>query len=256
MATPHTQGAPRSAYADRDDYIIVTRSAVRALGSWEAAGLFQRIAYRSERKGYWTATIAEIAEEVGLSHFKARRAADTLREHGWIESSREHPRDSTLQWSVVWEDARPGSCIPHPVKRPATSGGAVYRTTPCTKTEKKKEESTHDADASNALCDHFADLLETNGRKRPRVTAAWLKAAQSLIDEHGADTVRSLLDWTQADGWWRSRTVTPMRLASHWDTLRQQSTEPRRNIGQVGRDPIVAAEQAARHKYAAGGELW
>jgi hypothetical protein len=97
-------GAPRDAYAG-PDFVIVRMSAVRALnGSWEAAGCFQRIAWRCERDGHWRATMQEIADEIGVSSRTAKRITTMLREVGWVTSEREKSYESTLTWRIVWED--------------------------------------------------------------------------------------------------------------------------------------------------------
>jgi hypothetical protein len=95
-------GAPREAYAP-SDFIIVSKAAVRLLGSWETAGCFQRIAYRAERDGYWRATMKDIAEEVGVSERTAKRTTTRLREIGWLTAEREHTWDATLTWRVNFE---------------------------------------------------------------------------------------------------------------------------------------------------------
>lgn len=102
-------GAPREAYAPRD-FIIVSMAAVKALGgSWEAAGCFQRIAWRAERDGYWRATMKEIADEISVSERTAKRITAKLREMGWVSAERENTWDSTLTWRVIFDDDPSGS---------------------------------------------------------------------------------------------------------------------------------------------------
>jgi hypothetical protein len=95
-------GAPRDVYASQD-FIIVSKAAVRALGNWALAGCFQRIAWRCQREGSWRATMAEIAEEICVSERTAKRLTDKLRELEWITGERENTWESTLTWKVVWQ---------------------------------------------------------------------------------------------------------------------------------------------------------
>lgn len=94
-------GAPRSAYAS-SEFIQVRLEAVDALGSWEAAGVWQRICWRSERTGCWVATVAQIADEVHLSEHKTKGALAAARDAGWVTSERASGRDRTLSWMPVW----------------------------------------------------------------------------------------------------------------------------------------------------------
>lgn len=101
-------GAPRSAYAD-DDFVMIRGEAVRALGDYHSAGVFQRIAWRCERKGAWKATVAEIAGEVWLSEKQVRKAVAHLREVGWVTGNKTHPMDNTLTWRVTWAERPTGN---------------------------------------------------------------------------------------------------------------------------------------------------
>lgn len=94
----------RSMYASQD-FIIVSKEAVKALNnSWELAGCWQRICYRSQFDGYWRATMKEIAEEICVSERTAKRLTEKLRELGWITGERENTWESTLTWRPIWPE--------------------------------------------------------------------------------------------------------------------------------------------------------
>lgn len=99
-------GAPREAYAPRH-FIMLSMVAVKELGSWEAAGCFQRIAWRAERDGFWRATMAQIAEEIGVSERTAHRITKKLRDIGWVTADRENSWEATLTWRIIIEDETP-----------------------------------------------------------------------------------------------------------------------------------------------------
>jgi hypothetical protein len=97
-------GAPRAAYSG-GEFLIVRLDAVETLGSWEAAAIWHRIVWRSERDGSWTATAREIADEVKLSEYRTKVALRAIRDAGWITAERADPYDPTLCWAPVWADA-------------------------------------------------------------------------------------------------------------------------------------------------------
>ena len=106
MSIPdHNSGAPREAYASRD-FIVISLAAVDIVG-WEAAAVFQRIAYRAERTGAWTATHAMIQEETRLSEHKVKQALTLLRDQGWLTSTRADRFDPTQTWTPIWEPDSP-----------------------------------------------------------------------------------------------------------------------------------------------------
>jgi hypothetical protein len=100
-------GAPRSAYTS-GEFIAVRRDAVKALGSWEAAGVWHRICWRAERDGSWVASIAAIADDCCLSEHKTKVALQAIRKAGWITAVRAASADRTLAWSPVWDDEPSG----------------------------------------------------------------------------------------------------------------------------------------------------
>lgn len=104
-------GAPREAYAPRK-FIIISLTAVKLLGSWEAAGCFQRIAYKAERDGYWRATMKEVAAEIEVSERTAHRITKKLREVGWLTAERENTWESTLTWTPIFDAEDANVAVP------------------------------------------------------------------------------------------------------------------------------------------------
>lgn len=72
------------------------------------------------------------------------------------------------------------------------------------------------------LCDRLADLIEANGSKRPTITKAWRDAARLLIDKDGRDHLKALrlIEWCQADEFWRSNVLSMPTFREKYDQLR------------------------------------
>lgn len=105
---PERRGAPPDAVMDAD-FVIVRGTAVRSLGDYNTAGVFQRIAWRCERHGgSWRVTVADLAAEVWLSEKQVKRALAILREKGWIDATQDHPLDRTLTYTVVMAQSPTG----------------------------------------------------------------------------------------------------------------------------------------------------
>lgn len=234
------QGAPVEAYASRD-FIIVNMRAVRELGSWEAAGCFQRIAWRAERDGYWTATMQEIADEIGVSTRTAKRITQTLRDKGWIDAERRDSQVATLTWTVCWADESAN------LSPALTSESANVAPTPEGQTG--TEESANVAptvSANEALSStKTEETPETNGatssgRAKPRKPETLLPDDFTVTDEMKA--------WFAEQDW--------ARFVTHPGVETQNFMDHHRAKGSKFRDWTAAWRTWMRNagtKYAAGG---
>lgn len=90
------------------------------------------------------------------------------------------------------------------------------------------------------LCSLLADLVETNGSKRPTITKAWRDAARLMLDRDGREPekVRNLLRWSQADGFWRKNILSMPKFRQRYDQLRLAALEEwdKRKPGAVSPD--------------------
>lgn len=88
-----------------NDFVMIHMDLVDRLGSWETAGVLQRLAFRcAPGGGEWTATFAELAAEVRLSEHRLRKAVRQLEDQGYVTRRRAAPYDPTPVWSVVEAD--------------------------------------------------------------------------------------------------------------------------------------------------------
>jgi hypothetical protein len=71
------------------------------------------------------------------------------------------------------------------------------------------------------LCERLADHVETNTGRRPRITKGWRESARLLIDrdKRTEGQVRWIIDWCQADEFWRSNILSMPKLRDKFDQL-------------------------------------
>lgn len=75
------------------------------------------------------------------------------------------------------------------------------------------------------VCTHLADRIAANGSKRPAINKTWRRAARLLMDtdRRSEKQVHNMIDWCQADEWWRSRVMSMSKLRSQYDSMRLQA---------------------------------
>ena len=103
----------------------------------------------------------------------------------------------------------------------------------------------------DAVCDAMAASVQRRTGRAPRVTAAWRTQARLMIDRDGrtvADVTR-IIDWVEADDFWRANILSLPKLRQKFDTLRLQSQRPRGGQSQGGQVFYDLAEQFAKEKF-------
>jgi hypothetical protein len=100
---------------------------------------------------------------------------------------------------------------------------------------------------ADALCDRLAELMVANGCKPPTVTNTWRTAARLLLDkdERELDKAMRLLEWCQADQFWRGNIQSLPKFREKYDQLRLKALGDwnRRTVIPLrpGHDEILAA---------------
>lgn len=96
------------------------------------------------------------------------------------------------------------------------------------------------------ICTLLADLIEANGSKRPTITGKWRDAARLLIDKDGRtpEDIKALIEWVQADEFWRSNVLSMPKLRSKFDQLRLKAGD--------AAAPKAAPDDAVRLAWKAG----
>jgi hypothetical protein len=82
-------------------------------------------------------------------------------------------------------------------------------------------ERSNDRQDVEALCQRLADRIEANGSRRPTVTARWRDACRLLLDrdERTVEQIERVVDWCQADEFWRSNVLSMPKLRDQFDRL-------------------------------------
>ena len=90
------------------------------------------------------------------------------------------------------------------------------------RTEENQRGITAERDDIEQLCTHLAEWIFTNGSKRPAITNAWRTEARLLLDkdERELATAIRLIDWCQADPFWRGNILSMPKFRSKYDQLR------------------------------------
>jgi hypothetical protein len=90
------------------------------------------------------------------------------------------------------------------------------------------------------LCERLADHVETNTGRRPTITKGWRDSARLLIDrdKRTEGQVRWIIDWCQADEFWRSNILSMPKLREKFDQLVVKS-------GVVSRPQLLLAPNGA-----------
>jgi hypothetical protein len=106
------------------------------------------------------------------------------------------------------------------------------------------------------VCAHLAERVEAGGSKPPSITKGWRDAARLLMDLDGRTErqVHNMIDWCQADQWWRSRVLSMPKLRSSYDSMRLQALE-QQAPGKSGNNAGAAAQSGARAKVPTAEEL-
>ena len=103
----------------------------------------------------------------------------------------------------------------------------------------------------DAVCDAMAASVQRRTGRTPRVTAAWRTQARLMIDRDGrtVDEVTRIIDWVEADDFWRANILSLPKLRQKFDTLRLQSQRPRGGQSQGGQVFYDLAEQFAKEGF-------
>lgn len=100
--------------------------------------------------------------------------------------------------------------------------------TPEVEVEVEKEQDQKPRDRrpeAEGLCVLLADLIESNGSRRPVISERWLDEADRLlrIDGRPVAEAEALIRWSQADQFWRANCVSMVKFRAIYDRLRLKS---------------------------------
>jgi len=210
-------------------------------GSWSNANLTDGFVpdYMLPRFAEGASEHAEKLVAVGLW----RRAKGGYRFHDW--STYQESRETRLKKREAWRDKKAGQRAGQNDK--SSKGSSRGRVSQGDTQGDSKGDSSGESRLSHShshssspngeevprddvmrICTHLADKIESNGSIRPDIGKTWLTAARLLIDKDRRDvaSIIDVIDWCQADGFWRGNVMSMPTLREKFDRLRLASERP------------------------------
>jgi len=126
--------------------------------------------------------------------------------------------------STIYDKPQPKSGFPmsvEPISDSPTSDNPTLLEELSTKDYEEERTTRTYGDEIVKLSNLLADLIEANGIKRPAVTANWHKDIERLhrLDGYSYEQIESVIRFVQADSFWRSNVLSPMKLRKQFGAL-------------------------------------
>jgi hypothetical protein len=177
---------------------------------------------------YWSRR--KLAEQLGTSPNTMDRAKKELIEMGALCQINRKNKDgdwTSNLYHVHTSSIRNCRYLSSSVGRPIPTSGDTPIPTSGEQTNNHIELRTNKlsrtyGDEIHQACKLLADLIESNGSRRPQVTDKWLSDMERLhrIDERSWEQITKAIQWCQADDFWRGNIMSPGKLRKQYDQLR------------------------------------
>ncbi|MCM6776255.1 hypothetical protein NDR87_18825 [Nocardia sp. CDC159] len=179
-----------------------------ALSTFAERGLIER--YTVEGKAFLYVTGWGRHQRVDKPN-RARYPLPTSQDGEPRESSR-HPRET------VARSSRPEQ------RNRGTEENSSSKSSSSAKPPKQDEPIREDVEA---LCLRLQELVVANGNRKPTITEKWRTEARLLLDRDGIELNRAmaLIDWCQADPFWKSNVMSMPKFREKYDQLRSKAIE-------------------------------
>ena len=177
---------------------------------------------------YWSRR--KLAEQLGTSPNTMDRAKKELIEMGALCQINRKNKDG--DWTSNLYHVHTSSVtncryLLSSVGRPIPTSGDTGIPTSGERTNNHIELRTNElsrtyGDEIHQACKLLADLIESNGSRRPQITDKWLSDMERLhrIDERSWEQITKAIQWCQADEFWRGNIMSPGKLRKQYDQLR------------------------------------
>lgn len=228
------------------EFMAITADMVRQLGSANAALVWARIQFVCQVDGpdrfedeagrWWIVSAPRLADDVGLSESAVRRALDSMLSSGDVEVSmrdesswnrakayrvtdRVSPARAHLTKTADASDEN-ARCISRIRQIDLTNSSDV----PIGEEVKKKNTVENDRDDVRKLCETLQARMVENGCRKQAITTRWKTSARLLLDKDGVslDEALAVLEWSQANDFWKANIQSIPKLREKYDTLRLQ----------------------------------
>lgn len=184
--------------------------------------------------GRVTCSFRTLAHESFIDRADIVRILEDAAETGLLEVERSDDSGATVRFPAFsrWQDAG-RKADEREAKKPTPQANVRTRPdlsadvptrqdkTDKTRQTEKKEVGRADAPLSWLL----ADLIETNGARRPTVGQKWADEERRLIERDGRDPVEAerLVRWCQNDDFWRGNILSMPKFRGKYDQLLLQA---------------------------------
>jgi hypothetical protein len=172
----------------------------------------------------------KLAEQLGTSLNTMDRAKKELIEMGAMCQINRKNKDgdwTSNMYHVHHSSQRNCRYLYAPVGTPIPTSGDTPIPTSGERTNNHIELRTNELPRTygaevQAACQLLADLIESNGSKRPAINERWLSDMERLnrIDERSWEQIYNAIHWCQADDFWRANIMSPGKLRKQYDQLR------------------------------------
>jgi hypothetical protein len=175
--------------------------------------------------------IVEIAEEIGISKAQAQRAINKLRSYGLLMEKQHDGYNNMKLWRIDHDGLQElqlgteSNLVRNRTNLGTDSNQPRYEIAVSTYIEEDiritKEVTRTFGDEIIQLSNLLAELIESNGVKKPSVTNKWHQEMEKLhrIDEYSYEQIEKTIRWAQNDSFWRSNILSPAKLRKQFGAL-------------------------------------
>lgn len=239
--------------------LVIQPALVRALGHLSDAAILQQTHYWLQRSTNEIAgerwvykTYDEWADEIGISEKQARSAIRRLEALGLLISCQPDAYRRTKWYRIDYDSpiladppsaragrsssprgqmeapkradgsAPEGRCISTEITSETTQEITSSPTMEIVRVDPETEQRLSE---SRRLADLLADLIETNGAQRPRVSQKWILTIDRMIriDGRSPEQIERAIRWATSHDFWASNVLSPDALRRHFDRMALQA---------------------------------
>lgn len=122
-----------------------------------------------------------------------------------------------------------------------------------TETDKDRQTNREVGGADAPLSHLLADLIESNGARRPRIGKRWVDAERLMLERDGRSYAEAerLIRWAQASDFWRANILSMPKFREKYDQLLLQAKAEKQKSASPGMANAHRLAERARQREAA-----